>query len=141
MLFDTGAIHSFTSLVFSNNFNVSKGDLGQPLEVKLDDDRKVRASSVYCGRILKIYNAKLSIYLIPIPMCEINIVVGMDWLTNFRALIDCKRVLVRVQTPSGRELTISIDSSRSSTTFCAATKAMMYFQHGCMVFLAYVVNT
>lgn len=33
---------------------------------------------------------------VPIPMRDVNIIVGMDWLEQFEAMVDCKRNIVRV---------------------------------------------
>ena len=44
--------------------------------------------------------------LIPIPMGEVCVIVGMAWLSRFGAMINCKGQQVVVRTPSGGELII-----------------------------------
>ena len=39
--------------------------------------------------------------LIPIVMVDVCVIVGMDCLSRFGALIDCERQMVRVRDPSG----------------------------------------
>ena len=44
--------------------------------------------------------------LIHIPMGDICVIVGMDWLSKFGAMIDYKGQRMVVRTPSGGELVI-----------------------------------
>lgn len=74
-------------------------------------------------------------------MRELKVIVGMDWLEQIKALIDCRKKGVRVLTLSGGELTILGKGSRSSSTFCFVARARRYSQHGCEWFLAYVIKT
>ena len=69
-----------------------------------------------------------------------NVIIGMDWLDQFEALIDCRRKVVRFWTLSGGELTIHGEGSKSGSTFSSASRAKKYLQHGCEEFLAYVIN-
>lgn len=52
-------------------------------------------------------------------------------------MIDCERQLVVAQTPSGGELTLYGEVTRVDAT----ARAPQYLQHGCLGFLAYVVET
>ena len=56
-------------------------------------------------------------------------------------MIDCKRKLVVVRTSSGGELIIYCEGTRIGSTFCSAAKARQYLQHGCLGYLAYMVDT
>ena len=73
-------------------------------------------------------------------MREVNIIVGMDRLNQFDALIDCRKKIVRFRIPSGGELTIWGEGSKGISTFCSAARARKYLQHGCEGFLSYVIN-
>lgn len=56
-------------------------------------------------------------------MGDVYVIVGMDWLSRFRAVIDCQRQLVVVRTLREVELTIYGEGIRVSSTFCLASKA------------------
>lgn len=70
-----------------------------------------------------------------------DIIIGMDWMNQFEALIDYRQMLVRVRTPSGGELSIKCEGCKSCSTFCSNSRAKRYLQHGCEGFPAYVIDT
>ncbi|GJQ90285.1 putative reverse transcriptase domain-containing protein [Tanacetum coccineum] len=53
--------------------------------------------------VTEIDNEKFLIDLIPMPMREINVVISMDWLNKYDAIISCQNKLIRIRTPSGGE--------------------------------------
>ena len=88
VLFDSGASRSFVSLTFSMEFGVPMDEFECSLRVSIANEHKVSASSVYRGCELDIFGVSFPIDLIPIPMGEVCIIVGMDWLSRFDAMID-----------------------------------------------------
>ena len=89
VLFDSGASRSFVSQSFSREFSAPVGELECPLRVSIANEHGVSASSVYRGCDLEIFGVSFPIDLIPIPMGEVCLIVGMDWLIRFGAMIDC----------------------------------------------------
>lgn len=77
-----------------------------PVEVVIVDDFMVSALDVYRDHVLEIFCVGFSIDLIPIPLRDVCVILGMDWLIRFRAPINYERQLMVVRTSSGGELTI-----------------------------------
>ena len=75
-------------------------DLECPLQVSIANEHGFSASSVYRGCELEIFGVSFPIDLIPIPMGDVCVIVGMDWLSRFGAMIDCEGQRVVVRTPS-----------------------------------------
>ena len=69
---------------------MSVGELECPLRVAIANEHGISASSVFWGYILEIFGVSFSIDLIPIPMGDVCVIVGMDWLSRFGAMIDCE---------------------------------------------------
>lgn len=69
-----------------------------------------------------------------------NVMVGVDLLDQLESLIYCLWKVVMVQTPSGGELIIQGEGSKSGSTFCFTVRANKYLKHDCEVFLAYVID-
>ena len=92
-------------------------------------------------RTSEIDNDSFAINLIPIPMREISVIIFMDYLNEFEALVNCREKIVGVWTPSGGELAMRGNSSTGKFDFCTTTKARKCLQHGCERFLAYVIDT
>ena len=79
--------------------------------------------------------------LVPIAMGDVCVIVGMDWLSRFVAMIDYERQMVTIRDPSGRVLIVYSEGTRSGLAFCSAARARQSLQHGCMRYLAYVTDT
>ena len=79
--------------------------LDWPLEVEIADDRSVRASEVFLDCVLRLFEERYLVDLVPIPLRGNKVIIGMDWLSPNGAVIDCAQ-LVRVRSPSGGELVI-----------------------------------
>ena len=91
VLFDSGASRSFVSLAFSQHIGVSRESLSRPLRVSIADEKVICATEVLRGCVLEIFGVGFPIDLIPIAMGDVCVIVGMDWLSRFGAVIDCER--------------------------------------------------
>nr|GEV64890.1 reverse transcriptase domain-containing protein [Tanacetum cinerariifolium] len=70
-----------------------------------------------------------------------DVIIGMDWLRRFHAVIVCDEKLVRV--PYGNETLIfhddeSNDEKESQLTIISCSKAQEYMAKGCQIFLAHI---
>ncbi|KAJ9537877.1 hypothetical protein OSB04_030610 [Centaurea solstitialis] len=95
---------------------------------------------VFKNNVLELEGVKFSIDLIPIPMREIQVVVGMDWLRRNGANVDCENCRVVVRTPSGGELTILGDVSKRLPKVCSMAKARSYVLRGGTSYLVYLIS-
>ena len=75
---------------------------------------------------MEIFGVSYLIDLIPIIVGGVCMIVGMDWLSIFGALIDCERRWVIVRTPCWGELIIYGKGTRVGSVFCLAAKARQY---------------
>ncbi|GJV22031.1 putative reverse transcriptase domain-containing protein [Tanacetum coccineum] len=77
----------------------------------------------------------------PVEMGTYDVIIGMDWLTKYQAIIDCAKKIVRI--PFGSEILIFHgDGSRNERgtqlNIISCTKTQKYLLKGCHVFLAHV---
>ena len=141
VLFDSGATRSFVSLALSKRFTESSGMLDFPLEVETADDRSVRASAAFRDCVLRLFEERYLVDLVPISLWGNKVIIGMDWLSPNGAVIDCTQQLVRIRTPSGGELVIHGERPQRGPTVCSTTRARRYLQQGCGGYVAYVMDT
>lgn len=141
VLFDSGATRSFVSLALSKRFIESSGMLDCPLEVEIADDRSVRASAVFRGCVLMLFEERYLVDLVPIPLRGNKVIIGMDWLSPNGAVIDCAHQLVRIRIPSGGELVIHGERPQRGPAVCSTARARRYLQQGCTGYVAYVMDT
>ncbi|KAJ9563463.1 hypothetical protein OSB04_008623 [Centaurea solstitialis] len=141
VLFDSGASKSFVSYAFCKNFMHVGGRLDSPLEVEIAAQKYRLCKHVYRNSVIEIFGVKFRIDLIPIPMREINVVVGVDWLGRNGGHIDCENERVVIRNPSGGELTILSERRKKLPKLCTLAKARKHVLHGGHSLLAYVVDS
>ena len=139
-LFDSGASRSFVSLAFSQHLGIEREVMSRPLRVSIADEKAVYATDVIRGCVIEIFGVDFPIHLVPIAMGDVCVIVGMDWLSKFGAVIDCERQLVTMRDPSGGVLTVYGEGTRCGSAFCSAARARQSLQQGCSGFIAYVMD-
>ncbi|GKC84943.1 reverse transcriptase domain-containing protein [Tanacetum coccineum] len=140
VLFDSGSDRSFVSESFSRNFIISTSKLNPSLDVEVAGNKIIHVVSVFQNYEIEIDNEKFLVDLIPMPMGEINVVIGMDWLSKNKAIISCQNKLIRVKTPSGGEMFIYGERRKTSLAICMYAKANKHLASGCQAYLAHVVD-
>ena len=98
MLFDSGASHSFiaTSLVIELGLEIET--LEEPLYVSSPLGTRARLGMIFRGCELEISGTLLIVDLRIMDMSEFDVILGMDWLTAYRVVIDWERRRVTAYT-------------------------------------------
>ncbi|GJZ17620.1 putative reverse transcriptase domain-containing protein [Tanacetum coccineum] len=79
----------------------------------------------------------------PVEMGSFDIIIGMDWLSDYSAVIDCAKKIVRIL--SGSEILIVRGNEcskghRTRLNVISCTKVQKYLLKGSHVFLAHVTT-
>nr|GFC27222.1 hypothetical protein [Tanacetum cinerariifolium] len=90
MLLDTGATHSVISSVFASCVTTAPTLLYHVLCISTPMKDSVRITHVYKDLPLQFDDKIRAINALPLDMCEFDIILGMDWLTEHHATIDCR---------------------------------------------------
>nr|GEV70787.1 reverse transcriptase domain-containing protein [Tanacetum cinerariifolium] len=104
ILIDTGADRSFVSTAFSSLIIITPTALDYDYSVELADGGIVRLNTIIRGCTLNFLNHPFNIDLIPIELGSFDIIIGMDWLAKYHAVIICAEKIVRI--PFGDEILI-----------------------------------
>ncbi|GKB10724.1 putative reverse transcriptase domain-containing protein [Tanacetum coccineum] len=104
MLFDLGADTSFVSSTFSTLLDVAPSTLDTSYAVKLAEGRISEINVVLRGCTLGLLGHPFDIDLMPIELGSFDIIIGMDWLAKYHALIVCDEKVVCI--PYGDEVLI-----------------------------------
>ena len=91
--------------------------------------------------MLRLFEERYLVDLVPIPLRGNKVIIGMDWLSPNGAVIDCAQQLVRIRTPGGGELVIQGERPQRGPALCSAARARRYLQQGCAGFVTYVMDT
>ncbi|GKG07883.1 putative reverse transcriptase domain-containing protein, partial [Tanacetum coccineum] len=111
--------------------------------VELADGRVAESSTILRGCTLNMLHHPFNIILIPVEIGSFDVIIGMDWLSKYHAVIVSDEKVVCI--PYGNEvLTIHEDGSgersKSKLSIISCTKTKMYIQKGCYVFLAQITE-
>ena len=89
MLFDFGALHSFIAASVVIELGLEVEALEEPLYVSYPLGIRTRIGMICRGCELEISGTLLTVDLSIMDMSELDVILGMDWLTAYRGVIDC----------------------------------------------------
>ncbi|KAL8115138.1 hypothetical protein AgCh_021822 [Apium graveolens] len=139
ILFDLGASKSFISVNYVNKLQLMLEDLEEPLTIEVANKDKVPVSQ-FCPRCsLEISGYMFPVDLIPFELGDFDIILGMDWLSLYKANIDCKKKRVVMYTPDNKR--ISYQGQRQDRKFLSVMQAKRLLRQGCEAYLAHVMDT
>ncbi|GJT12850.1 putative reverse transcriptase domain-containing protein [Tanacetum coccineum] len=104
ILFDTGADRSFVSTTFSSLIDVTPTTLDHYYDVELADGKIIRINTIIRGCTLNFLDHPFNINLMPVELGSFDVIIGMDWLAKYHAVIDYAEKIVRI--PWGNETLI-----------------------------------
>jgi hypothetical protein len=87
--FDSGATHSFVSIVFVRLSRLVVRTLEPSLAVTTPVGKTVVCKHVVCECPISICGRVLPANLVVLPMFSYDVILKIDWLTNHSAIIDC----------------------------------------------------
>ncbi|GKC49111.1 putative reverse transcriptase domain-containing protein, partial [Tanacetum coccineum] len=141
MLFDSGANKSFVSSTFSALLDVAPSNLDTSYAIELADVRISETNVVLRGCTLGLLGHSFDIDLMPVELGSFDIIIGMDWLAKYHALIICDEKVIRI--PYGDKVLIirgdNCDGG-SKLNIILCTRTQKYIQKGCQVYLAQVTS-
>ncbi|GKD45851.1 putative reverse transcriptase domain-containing protein [Tanacetum coccineum] len=117
ILFDTGADRSFVSIAFSSLVNIVPSTLDHDYDVELAARKIIGVNTIIRGCNLNFLNHPFNIDLMPIELGSFDVIIDMDWLSMYHAVIVYAEKIVHI--PWGNETLIV---------------------RGCHVFLAHVTT-
>ncbi|GJT29687.1 putative reverse transcriptase domain-containing protein [Tanacetum coccineum] len=123
ILFDYGAEKNFVSSVFTPFIDIAPTALNTSYEVELADGKVVSTNTVLRGCTLALYNHCFKIDLLPTRLGSFDVIVGMDWLSYHRAVIDCYEKIVRIPLPNGEILEVQGERPEKDPGSLACIKA------------------
>ena len=98
MLFDYGASHSFIAASIVIELGLEVKALKEPLYVSSPLGIRARIGMICRGCKLEISGILLIVDLRVMDMSKFDVLLGMDWLTAYRVVIDCERRRVTAYT-------------------------------------------
>ena len=109
LLFDSGALHSFIATSVVKELGLEVETLEEPFYVSSPLGIRTRKRMICRGCELEISGTLLTVDLRIMDMSEFDVILGMDWLTAYRVVIDCERRRVTAYTQDGTRVVFQGD--------------------------------
>ncbi|GJT89036.1 putative reverse transcriptase domain-containing protein [Tanacetum coccineum] len=134
---------SFISTTFSSLIDITPTTLDHYYDVELADGKIIGINTIIRGCTLNFLDHPFNINLMPVELGSFDVIVGMDWLAKYHAVIDCAEKIVRI--PWGNETLIvhgngSNQGNGTRLNIISCTKTHKYLLKGHNVFLAHVTT-
>nr|GEY22711.1 putative reverse transcriptase domain, aspartic peptidase domain protein [Tanacetum cinerariifolium] len=133
--------HSVISYVFASRVTTTPTLLDHVLCISTPMQDSVRITHVYRNLPLQFDNKIRAINALPLDMCEFDIILGMDWLTEHHATIDCRSYRVIFSDIHAPEFIYHGSLPVKSMQIISALQARTLLSHGCEGFLATIHDT
>ena len=109
MLFDSGALHSFIAASVVIELGLEVETLKEPLYVSSPLGIRARIGMICRGCKLGISGTLLTVDLRIVDMSEFDVILGIDWLTAYKVVIDCELRRVTAYTQDGTRVVFQGD--------------------------------
>ena len=125
---------------FALHANVPSSSLPGEWHVSLPSSEVMRIDWVFsdCEVLVEGFNFKAD--LIPLNMVEFDVILGMDFLETYRAMIDYFRKEVVFRSLDGFEVVFQGERYVISSCLISTVAARRLLNKGCQAFLAHVVD-
>ncbi|GJZ70600.1 putative reverse transcriptase domain-containing protein [Tanacetum coccineum] len=123
ILFDSGAEKSFVSSAFTPFIDIAPIALNTSYEIELAYGKVIITNTVLRGCTLTLYNHSFKIDLLPARLGSFDVIIGMDWLSYHRAVIDYCEKIVRIPLSNGKILEVQGERPKKDPGSLAYIKA------------------
>ncbi|GJY70172.1 reverse transcriptase domain-containing protein [Tanacetum coccineum] len=123
VLFDFGADFSFISTKFVPLLNVKPSITNPGYVIEVANGKKEEVDRIFRGCRLELRDSMFLIDLIPLGQGSFDVIVGMDWLSNQKAVIVCHEKIVRIPVEGDKVLCVQGEHNVGKTKTLMRTKA------------------
>ncbi|GJZ40708.1 putative reverse transcriptase domain-containing protein [Tanacetum coccineum] len=123
VLFDSGANFSFISTKFTPLLNVKPSIANPGYVIEVANGKKEEVDRIFHGCRLELGDSMFLIDLIPLGQGSFDVIVGMDWLSNQKAVIVCREKIVRIPVEGGKILCVQGEHNLGKTKTLMSIKA------------------
>jgi hypothetical protein len=109
VLFDTGATHSFITSSWVEAYNLPITTMSTPIQIDSAGGR-IRVDSICLNVSVEIRGIAFPANLIVTGTQGIDVILGMNWLDKYQAIISCDKRIIKLVSPLGEEVVAELVS-------------------------------
>lgn len=136
-LFDSGAAYSFISTSLVRKLNLTESS-HVDVSVSLPRGKLVHCNKIFKGLPLKIGEAIFPSDLIEFNLGDLDVILGMDWLSLYKAKIDCEMQRVQLSDPLGKKVSYRRLGKPKGFGIISAMKVKKLVNKGCPLYFCCV---
>jgi hypothetical protein len=136
ILFDSGATHSFISTKYARRFHINLEPMKVGVVVSTPVSKSLICRKIVMGCPIQIEGRTLTANLIVFDMEGFNIILGMDWLSNNHAIIDCHNKEIIFRLPADSDFKFVGTKVDATPQLISATQAKQLLLEGYQIYLA-----
>ena len=136
ILFDSGATNSFISAKYARRFHINLESMEVRVVVSTPMGKSVICRKIVIGCPIHIEGRTLTANLIVFDIEAFNIILGMDWLSNNHAIIDCHNKEIIFRLLANFEFKFVGTKVGATPQLISTTQANQLLLEGCQVYLA-----
>nr|GEW23086.1 hypothetical protein [Tanacetum cinerariifolium] len=111
------------STTFVPLLGIEPNELGFKYEIEIASGQLVESDKVIKNCKIEIEGHVFDIDLVPFGHESFDVIIGMDWLSNYKAEIICHEKVVRIPLPDGKVLRVLGERSEEKARLLMSTKA------------------
>ena len=140
-LIDSGSTHSYICMEEMSDKLPSVELLTYDLLITSPLGHSVRVNHVYKNCSLMVHDREFSVDLIALPFHEFDLILGMDWLSKHRAIVDCDKKIFLLKCPDLSEVTVQCIRSEPIPKVISAMEARRFLRKSREAFLALILDS
>ncbi|XP_017233369.2 uncharacterized protein LOC108207432 [Daucus carota subsp. sativus] len=141
VLFDTGSTRSVVSLSYVRYLGVLPSLLSPHMSIATPMRTSVSISDVYRECLIVVGDRNYKVNLLLMMMHDFDIILGMDWLSEYRETINCEEKRVIFGDVNKPEYVYQRSQPKGEVKLISAPKAKKLLSKGCDGYLAFVRDT
>jgi len=135
VLFDAGATHSFVNPVAAARMDCKFENLDVPLGATTPIGSVYQVEQIAWNCTVIIMGRLFWGDLILLWIEGYDVILGMDWLNQYQATIDCNQKILTLTTSEGERIRCKGGNSASTIPLISSTKACKLINKGCTVYI------
>jgi hypothetical protein len=117
VLFNTGATHSFITASWVEAHNLPITTMSTPIQID-SASGKIRADRICLNVSVEIRGIAFPANLIVMGTQGIDVILGMNWLDKYQAVISCDKRIIKLMSPLGGEVVAELISPKPRKGSC-----------------------
>ncbi|XP_070032325.1 uncharacterized protein [Nicotiana tomentosiformis] len=141
VLFDPGSTYSYVSSLFAHFLDIPNESLDTPVYVSTPMGNSVVMNRIYRSCVVTFYVYETRVDLLLLNMIDFEVILGMDWLSPYHAILDCHDKTITLAMPEIPRLEWKGSLVSTASRVISFLKARYMVEKGCLAYIAYVRDT